>query len=157
MAYLDGALRLYVNYFQPSFKLIDKTRDGSTTVKRYSEPATPCDRLIQHDATGADLKAALEEYRSGLDPVLLLHTIREASQPWWQRLLRKCGKRRKVTASTGSSPSCPVCGGRAKRVPPTQREYGVRGIGVPAKIPSRVFGAMFCWGCRESRTPRGRR
>ena len=65
---------------------------------------------------------------------------------WWQRLLRKCGKRRKVTASTGSSPSCPVCGGRARRVPPTQREYGVRGIGVPARIPSRAFGAMFCWG-----------
>ena len=78
MAYLYGALRLYVNYFQPSFKLIDKTRDGSTTVKHYSQPATPCDRLVQHDATGADLKASLEEYRTGLDPVLLLHTIREA-------------------------------------------------------------------------------
>ena len=78
MAYLYGALRLYVNYFQPSFKLIDKTRDGSTTVKHYSQPATPCDRLIQHDATGAELKTVLNEYRAGLDPVLLLHTIREA-------------------------------------------------------------------------------
>jgi hypothetical protein len=47
MAYLYGALRRYVNYFQPSFKLIDKTRDGSTTVKHYSQPATPGDRLIQ--------------------------------------------------------------------------------------------------------------
>ena len=78
MAYLYGALRLYVNFFQPSFKLIDKTRYGSTTLKHYSQPATPCDRLSQHDATGADLKASLEEYRAGLDPVLLLHTIREA-------------------------------------------------------------------------------
>ena len=78
MAYLYGALRRYVNYFQPSFKLIDKTRDGSTTVKHYSQPATPCDRLIQHDATGPELKASLEEYRTGLDPVLLLHTIHEA-------------------------------------------------------------------------------
>ena len=41
MAYLYEALRLYVNFLQPSFKLIDKTRDGSTTVKRYSQPATP--------------------------------------------------------------------------------------------------------------------
>ena len=57
MAYLYGALRRYVNYFQPSFKLIDKTRDGSTTVKHYSQPATPCDRLIQYAATGAELKA----------------------------------------------------------------------------------------------------
>ena len=46
MAQLYGALRLYVNFFQPSFKLIDKTRDGATTVKRYSPPTTPCDRLI---------------------------------------------------------------------------------------------------------------
>ena len=78
MACLYGALRLYVNFFQPSFKLIDKTRDGSRTVKRYSEPATPCDRLIQHDATSDEMRAALIRYRSGLDPVLLLHAIREA-------------------------------------------------------------------------------
>ena len=78
MAYLYGALRLYVNFFQPSFKLIDKTRDGATTVKRYSQPTTPCDRLIQHDETNDKMRAALKEYRSRLDPVLLLHTIREA-------------------------------------------------------------------------------
>ena len=44
----------------------------------WSQPATPCDRLIQYAATGAELKAVLNEYRAGLDPVLLLHTIREA-------------------------------------------------------------------------------
>ncbi len=78
MAHLYQAVRRYVNFFQPSFKLIEKVRDGATTVKRYSPPATPCDRLIGHDATGDELKAELNEYRSGLDPVLLLHSIREA-------------------------------------------------------------------------------
>ena len=78
LAHLYGALRLYVNFFQPSFKLIDKTRDGSMTVKRYSPPTTPCDRLIQHAATSDEMRAALIQYRNGLDPVLLLHTIREA-------------------------------------------------------------------------------
>ena len=78
MAHLYGALHLYVNYFQPSFKLIDKTRDGATTVKHYSPPTTPCDRLIQHDTTSAGMKDALNEYRARLDPVLLLHTIRAA-------------------------------------------------------------------------------
>ena len=78
MAHLYGALRLYVNFFQPSFKLIDKTRDGATTLKRYSPPTTPCDRLIQHDETNDEMRAALKEYRASLDPVLLLHTIREA-------------------------------------------------------------------------------
>ena len=78
MAYLYGAGRLYVNYFQPSFKLIEKTRGGATTVKHYSLPTTPCDRLIQHDSPVGKLKAALSEYRAALDPVALLHTIREA-------------------------------------------------------------------------------
>ena len=77
MAHLYGAVRRYVNFFQPSFKLIEKVRDGATTIKRYSQPATPCDRLIRHDATGDETKAALNEYRSGLDPLLLLHDIRE--------------------------------------------------------------------------------
>ena len=78
MAHLYGALRLYVNFFQPSFKLIDKTGDGATTFKRYSRPATPCDRMIQHHATDDGMRVALRQYRDGLDPVLLLHTIREA-------------------------------------------------------------------------------
>ena len=33
---------------------------------------------MQHDSTGAKLKAALNEHRAGLDPVALLHAIREA-------------------------------------------------------------------------------
>ena len=55
---------MYVNYFQPSFKLIDKTRDGATTVKHYSPPTTLCDRLIQHDTTSDGMKDALNEYRA---------------------------------------------------------------------------------------------
>ena len=78
MAHLYRALRLYVNFFQPSFKLIDKTRDGATTVKHYSQPSTPCDWLIQHDETSDEMRAALNEYRARLDPVFLLHAIREA-------------------------------------------------------------------------------
>ena len=67
-----------VNYFQPSFKLVEKTRHGSKVVKRYSPPATPCDRLLQHDAVSVEMKGALSEYRVKLDPVALLHAIREA-------------------------------------------------------------------------------
>ena len=78
MAHLYGAVRRYVNYFQPSFKLVGKTRHGSRVVKRYRPPATPCDRLIQHDAVSVEMKAALSEYRVQLDPVALLHAIREA-------------------------------------------------------------------------------
>ena len=78
IAHLHRALRLYVNYFQPSFKLIEKTRNGSAVVKRYSPPFTPCDRVISHEAVSAGAKTALAERRATLDPVALLHTIREA-------------------------------------------------------------------------------
>ena len=41
MVHLYQAVRLYVNYFQPSFKLLEKMRDGAKTIKRYSPPAPP--------------------------------------------------------------------------------------------------------------------
>ena len=78
IAHLHGAMRLYVNYFQPSFKLVAKTRNGSTVTKRYSPPATPCDRVIRHEAVNPEAKALLARHRATLDPVPLLHTIREA-------------------------------------------------------------------------------
>ena len=157
MAHLYGALRLYVNFFQPSFKLIDKIRDGATTVKHYSQPTTPCDRLIQHDATRDEMKDALKEYQARLDPVLLLHTIREASRPWWRRLIRKCGKRQQVKASNISLPNSRGCGARVRCDLITRRKYEVRGTGGREKIPSRVSGATCLCGCRPSRMPRARR
>ena len=75
---LYRALRLYVNCFQPSFKLLEKNRVGSATLKRYSPPATPCDRLLQHQAVSDETKEQLTQHRATLDPVALLHAIREA-------------------------------------------------------------------------------
>ena len=53
MVHLYQAVRLHVNYFQPSFKLLEKIRDGARVIKRYSPPATPCDRLMQGDTITA--------------------------------------------------------------------------------------------------------
>ena len=77
IAHLHRVMRLYVNYFQPSFKLMEKTRKGSVVIKRYSPPATPCDRVMGHEAVSAHAKARLIERRASLDPVALLHSIRE--------------------------------------------------------------------------------
>ena len=77
LAYLYSKVRLYVNYFQPSFKLIEKTRDGARVNKRYDKPTTPCDRLLAHEAVAAELKDRLRDRRTRLDPVALLHGIRE--------------------------------------------------------------------------------
>ena len=41
LARLYSAARLFVNVFQPSFKLAEKTRDGARVHKRYHAPETP--------------------------------------------------------------------------------------------------------------------
>ena len=56
MAHLYGAMRRYVNYFQPLSKLMAKIRNGSAVLKRYSPPVTPCDRLMRHEAVSDDAK-----------------------------------------------------------------------------------------------------
>ena len=78
MAHLYGAVRLYVNYFQPSFQLLAKSRNGGSVTKRYSNPATPCDRLLDRDDVREETKLRLRKSRSELDPVSLLHSIRES-------------------------------------------------------------------------------
>jgi hypothetical protein len=76
LAKLYQTTRLYVNYFQPSFKLLEKYREGSKVKKSYLPPATPCDRLLGHSSTPKEVKDSLIAQRSELDPVDLLHRIR---------------------------------------------------------------------------------
>ena len=67
-------MRLYANHFQPSFKLLDKSRNGGTVRKRYEKPATPCDRLLRRDDVSEEAKQRLRNSRAELDPVSLPHT-----------------------------------------------------------------------------------
>ena len=75
---LYGASRLFVNFFQPSFKLAAKHRDGAKVSKRYHPPQTPCERLLQADSIALDAKEALKQIGSQLDPLKLLEEIRAA-------------------------------------------------------------------------------
>ena len=78
MAHLYGAMRLYVNHFQPSFQLLERSRESGSVKKRYGTPATPCDRLLWRDDVSEEIKTILRDSRCELDPVSLLHTIQEA-------------------------------------------------------------------------------
>ena len=78
IVHLHGVMLIYVNYCQPSFKLVQKTRNGSAVIKRYRPPDTPCDRALRHEAVSAEAKAILAGRRATMDPVALLHAIREA-------------------------------------------------------------------------------
>lgn len=77
LARLYSSMRLYVNFFQPSFKLMEKTRDGARVTKRYHPPLTPFQRVQAHPAVAQAAKDALVAQFAQLDPVVLLHDIRQ--------------------------------------------------------------------------------
>ena len=80
LARLYAAMRLFVNFFQPSFKLASKARDGALVRKRYHPPATPCQRLMADPRTSEEVRHRVQELRSMLDPVRLRKEIRAVQQ-----------------------------------------------------------------------------
>lgn len=78
LADLYAAARLFVNFFQPSFKLADKVREGARVYKRYHAPATPCQRLMDDPRTDDATRRRLRKTFESLDPVRLLRDIRAA-------------------------------------------------------------------------------
>ncbi len=77
---LYAVSRLFVNVFQPSFKLIDKIREGAKVKKRYHAPATPCQRLMADARTSDEVKSRLAALQASLDPVDLLARMRICQQ-----------------------------------------------------------------------------
>lgn len=80
LARLYAPARLFVNAFQPSFKLAKKTRDGARVTKRYHKPLTPCDRLLADSRVAESAQQRIVALRADLDPVRLLAEIRSAQQ-----------------------------------------------------------------------------
>jgi len=80
LAELYRSLRLFVNFFQPSFKLAEKSRDGAKVTKRYHPPATPHQRLISDPRTTAATLDRVAAVYATLDPVQLLSAIRSGQQ-----------------------------------------------------------------------------
>jgi hypothetical protein len=78
LAELHRSLRLFVNFFQPSFKLREKTRDGAMVKKRYHAPATPHARLLADARVPEEVRERLRATYEALDPVALLAGIRAA-------------------------------------------------------------------------------
>jgi hypothetical protein len=76
---LYRSLRLFVNFFHPSFKLAEKSRDGAKVRKRYHAPATPHQRLIADPRTTEETRCRVKATYAELDPVRLLSEVR-ASQ-----------------------------------------------------------------------------
>ena len=77
---LYATTRLYVNFFQPSFKLASKRRDGARVSKRHHAPATPSQRLLADPGTPAAVCERVAELAATLDPIRLLRQMRVHQQ-----------------------------------------------------------------------------
>lgn len=76
LARLYASSRLFVNFYQPSFKLAEKKRNGARVSKRYHAPETPCSRLLQSASVPDGMKERLRAVALTLDPLRLLDEIR---------------------------------------------------------------------------------
>jgi hypothetical protein len=84
LAELYRALRLYVNIFQPSLKLVLKRRAGSQVYRRYDRAQTPFQRLLAADVLDSTARARLLALAEALDPVQLLHQLRLLQEALWR-------------------------------------------------------------------------
>lgn len=76
LARLYTAARLFVNFFQPSFKLASKTRVGAKVYKAYHTPATPYAQLMASPTVSEATKERLRAVAEQLNPLRLLEEIR---------------------------------------------------------------------------------
>ena len=77
-------LRLYMNLFQPSVKLIRIDRRGSRKTRRYDVPQTPLDRLVKMPGADAKKMESLLQLRARLDPFALASAIRRKLDRIWR-------------------------------------------------------------------------
>jgi hypothetical protein len=108
MSRLYAAARLYINFFQPSFKLKEKRREGAKVIKRYYPPSTPCARALAHPKVPAAVKKRLREQYRMLDPVALLAEIRAVQDELGNRVDRRAGDARGQQRASKSTAPQPV-------------------------------------------------
>jgi len=72
---LYSNLRLLINYYHPSQKLIKKTRVGSKVKKKYDVAKTPCQRLLDSDHIAEETKRFLRSEFEKHNPVELRRNI----------------------------------------------------------------------------------
>lgn len=77
-------LRLYVNFFQPVMKLVEKKRVDGKVKKVYDRAQTPYQRILASPAVSQENKDKLTALYQTLDPVALYQTIQTHLAKVWQ-------------------------------------------------------------------------
>ena len=81
---LYSNVRLYINFFQPTMKLVSKTRHGAKVNKVYDTARTPYQRLLEAGMLTIAKQQELAATYHGLNPVRLLKQINSNLEQLWQ-------------------------------------------------------------------------
>jgi hypothetical protein len=81
---LYEVVRLYVNFFQPSMKLLSKEREGSKVKKTYDRAKTPYQRVLESEQVSEEVKARLRQQYAPLNPVALLRQMQRLQAVLWK-------------------------------------------------------------------------
>lgn len=84
------AIRLYVNFFQPSMKLQIKHRDGAKVQRIYDSAMTPFQRVCLASSGGGTEK--LDAIYKVLDPVRVLEQIGTLRDALWRHAILRNGE-----------------------------------------------------------------
>ncbi len=101
IAAIYADLRLYVNYFLPSVKLIAKQRRGAKVSKRYDRPTTPHRRLLTLGALDEETTARLEQQYLSLNPAELRRRLTDNEKKLMRMCALKMESRGREVAATG--------------------------------------------------------
>jgi len=136
LAELYRALRLYVNFFQPSLKLVLKRREGSQVYRRYDIAQTPFQRLRAADVLDEAARARLVARYEALDPVQVLRQLQHLQEALWRHAVAPAPAAPEpavrfslptaASSSTTEEPG-PGVSPRARRGPPRPVRRRVRG------------------------------
>jgi hypothetical protein len=77
-------VRLYINFFQPTMKLVSKTRHGAKVHKVYDSAQTPYRRLLKLGVLSEAKQAELAAIYNGLNPIQLRQQINGHLEKLWQ-------------------------------------------------------------------------
>lgn len=81
---LYSLLRLYVNFFQPTMKLVSKTRHGSKVHRVYDTAQTPYQRALASGILSKTSQTQINSIYAYLNPVRLLKEINVNLEYLWQ-------------------------------------------------------------------------
>jgi len=77
-------VRLYINFFQPTMKLLNKTRHGAKVHKVYEAAQTPYRRLLKLGSLSDAKQTELAAIYKGLNPIWLRKQINDNLEKLWR-------------------------------------------------------------------------